>query len=119
LILLTSVGVSRIEPIKLVCEDTNHDLRHFNLHINMHPFGRNSFPLTVYYFVKVNFPLTQFLSGFRKIAFYRGGLSSIKPEISILLLIILVTFLTMLALLQYKIFSFGRKQKGRLNETKN
>jgi ABC-2 type transport system permease protein len=64
-------------------------------------------------------PLTQFLSGFRKIAFYGGDLSSIKPEISILLLIILVTFLTMLALLQYKIFSFGRKQKGRLNETKN
>ncbi|MFT6868701.1 MAG: hypothetical protein ACJA08_003556, partial [Cyclobacteriaceae bacterium] len=54
----------------------------------MHPFGRNSFPLTVYYFVKVNFPLTQFLSGFRKIAFYGGDLSSIKPEISILLLII-------------------------------
>jgi ABC-2 type transport system permease protein len=64
-------------------------------------------------------PLTQFLSGFRKIAFYGGDLSSIKPEISILLFIILVTFLAMLALLQIKIFSFGRKQKGLLNETHN
>lgn len=61
-------------------------------------------------------PLTQFLSGFRKIAFYGGDLSSIAPEIYMLLLIILVAFVAMLALLQFKIYSFGRKQKNLVNE---
>ncbi|MGW8124003.1 ABC transporter permease [Roseivirga echinicomitans] len=61
-------------------------------------------------------PLTQFLSGFRKIAFYGGDLASIRPEVNMLLMIILVAFLAMVALLQFKIFSFGRKQKGKLNE---
>lgn len=56
-------------------------------------------------------PLTQFLNGFRKIAFYGGDLSSIQTEISMLLLIILVTFLAMLALLQFKIFSTRKKLK--------
>tara|TARA_R110002049_G_scaffold224246_3_gene395975 strand:- start:2167 stop:3351 length:1185 start_codon:yes stop_codon:yes gene_type:complete len=64
-------------------------------------------------------PLTQFLSGFRKIAFYGGDVSSIKPEIYVLLLIILVAFLAMLSLLQLKISSLGRKQKALLKETKD
>ncbi len=64
-------------------------------------------------------PLTQFLSGFRKIAFYEGDLASIKPEIFMLLLITLVSFLAMLALLQYKIFSLRKKQKMILAEPKN
>ncbi len=54
-------------------------------------------------------PLTQFLSGFRKIAFYGGDLSSIHSEINMLLLIILITFLAMMILLQFKIFSFAKK----------
>tara|TARA_R110002033_G_scaffold1761_1_gene13921 strand:- start:3757 stop:4941 length:1185 start_codon:yes stop_codon:yes gene_type:complete len=64
-------------------------------------------------------PLTQFLSGFRKIAFYGGSLSSIQPEIYMLLLIILVTFLAMLALLQFKIYSFKKKQKDLIKTTQN
>ncbi|WP_233900932.1 ABC transporter permease [Tenacibaculum piscium] len=56
-------------------------------------------------------PLTQFLSGFRKVAFYGGNLASIKPEISMLLLINFVAFFLMMALLQYKIFSHTKKQK--------
>ncbi len=56
-------------------------------------------------------PSTQFLSGLRKIAFYGGDLSSIKPEISTLLLITLVTFISMIVLLQFKIFLFTKKQK--------
>lgn len=55
-------------------------------------------------------PLTQFLSGFRKIAFYDGGLSSIKGEVGMLLLITAVTFLAMVILLQVKIHLFGKKQ---------
>lgn len=56
-------------------------------------------------------PLTQFLNGFRKIAFYGGDMGSIQPEINSLLLITVVAFLLMLALLQYKIYSFDKKQK--------
>ena len=56
-------------------------------------------------------PSTQFLNGFRKIAFYGGDLASIKPEINTLLLIIVVTFISMLVLLQFKIFSSIKKQK--------
>ena len=56
-------------------------------------------------------PTTQFLSGFRKIAFYGGDLASIKPEIGTLLLITLVTFISMIVLLQFKIFSFIKRQK--------
>lgn len=48
-------------------------------------------------------PVTQFLSGFRRIAFYGGDLSSISYEINILLLIIGVSFLAMVLLLQFKI----------------
>jgi len=61
-------------------------------------------------------PLTQFLSGFRKVAFYGGDLSSIHSEINMLLLIILITFLAMVILLQFKIFSFDKKQKESLIE---
>ena len=56
-------------------------------------------------------PSTQFLSGLRKIAFYGGDLSSIKPEINTLLLITLVAFISMIVLLQIKIFLFNKKQK--------
>lgn len=48
-------------------------------------------------------PVTQFLSGFRRIAFYGGDLSSISHEINIMLLIIGVSFLAMVLLLQFKI----------------
>ncbi|MGB7786556.1 MAG: ABC transporter permease [Salinimicrobium sp.] len=48
-------------------------------------------------------PVTQFLNGFRKIAFYGGDLSSILPEIKMLLVIIGVSFAGMLLLLQLKI----------------
>ena len=64
-------------------------------------------------------PLTQFLSGFRKIAFYGGDLSSIKVEINTLLLITFVAFVAMVVLLQFKIFLFGKKQKRLLNPTQN
>ncbi|WP_233897240.1 ABC transporter permease [Tenacibaculum piscium] len=60
-------------------------------------------------------PLTQFLSGFRKVAFYGGNLASIKPEILMLLLINFVAFFLMMALLQYKIFSHTKKQKEVLD----
>lgn len=56
-------------------------------------------------------PSTQFLSGLRKIAFYGGDLSSVKSEINILILIIIVTFISMVLLLQLKIHSFNKKQK--------
>jgi len=56
-------------------------------------------------------PSTQFLNGFRKITFYGGDLASIKPEIKTLLLIIVVTFISMLVLHQFKIFSSIKKQK--------
>ena len=56
-------------------------------------------------------PSTQFLSGLRKIAFYGGDLSSIKPEINTLLLIMLVAFISIIVLLQFKIYSFNKKQK--------
>ncbi|SEL73262.1 ABC-2 type transport system permease protein [Maribacter orientalis] len=60
-------------------------------------------------------PLTQFLSGFRKIAFYGGDVSSIKPEINILLLITLVAFVAMAVLLQYKIYRRVKKKKRVMN----
>lgn len=55
-------------------------------------------------------PVTQYLVGFRKIAFYGGDIASIMPEIKMLLLIILVAFLAMVALLQFKIYVVGKKQ---------
>ena len=56
-------------------------------------------------------PLTQFLEGFRKIAFYGGDFSSIKSEIWMLTLITGVAFVAMAGLLQLKIYLFVRKKK--------
>lgn len=56
-------------------------------------------------------PLTQFLSGFRKVAFYGGNLSSIKSEVGMLLLITLVSFVAMVIFLQIKIHRFEKKSK--------
>ena len=64
-------------------------------------------------------PLTQFLSGFRKIAFYGGDSSSIKTEINMLLLITFVAFIAVVVLLQVKIYLFGKKQKRLLNALQN
>ena len=57
-------------------------------------------------------PSTQFLSGFRKIAFYGGDVSSIKSEINTLLLICCVSFVVLVLLLQFKIYLFSKKQKA-------
>ena len=59
-------------------------------------------------------PSTQFLSAFRKIAFYGGNLSSIKAEINTLLLITFVAFVALGILLQFKIFLNVKKQKRLL-----
>lgn len=61
-------------------------------------------------------PLTQFLSGFRKIAFYGGNLASIKGEIGMLMLITTVAFVAMVILLQLKIYFYGKKQEATLLE---
>lgn len=57
-------------------------------------------------------PLTQFLSGFRKIAFYGGNLSSIKSEMGMLVLITGVSFFIMVVLLQIKIRLFEKKNRN-------
>lgn len=64
-------------------------------------------------------PLTQFLSGFRKIAFYNGRVCAIKSEINMLLLITLVAFIMMVLLLQFKIVKLSKKEKELLNTTEN
>lgn len=56
-------------------------------------------------------PLTHFLNGFRKIAIYDGGLSSITHEISLLLYIIAVSFTLMTIILQVKINKSRRDLK--------
>lgn len=56
-------------------------------------------------------PLTQFLEGFRKVAFYGGDMSSIKSEIGMLTLITIVAFVAMVVLLQLKIYLFNKKSK--------
>lgn len=56
-------------------------------------------------------PVTQFLSGFRRIAFYGGDLASISSELTMLLLITGVAFVAMLLLLQFKIHREVKKQK--------
>ncbi len=61
-------------------------------------------------------PLTQFLSGFRKIAFYGGNLSSVKGEIGMLVLITAVSFLVMVILLQVKIYRFEKKRRHLVEE---
>ncbi|WOD44516.1 ABC transporter permease [Hwangdonia lutea] len=62
-------------------------------------------------------PVTQFLSGFRRIAFYGGDLASIMPEIKILLIIIFVAFISMLLLLQFKINAQVKKEAKTFTET--
>ena len=69
-----------------------------------------AFPDAIANFAKY-IPSTQFLSGLRKVAFYGGDLSSVKSEINILLLITVVAFISMILLLQFKIFSFNKKLK--------
>ncbi|GAB2778588.1 ABC transporter permease [Salinimicrobium soli] len=48
-------------------------------------------------------PVTHFLNGFRKVAFYGGGISSISHEITMLIVITAGSLLAMLILLQLKI----------------
>lgn len=60
-------------------------------------------------------PLTQFLSGFRKIAFYGGDISAIQPEINLLVLITVVACVAMAALLQFKINRLDKKRKSLLD----
>ena len=57
-------------------------------------------------------PSTQFLRGFRKIAFYGGDVSSIKSEVNTLLMICCVSFVVLVLLLQFKIYLFSKKRKA-------
>ena len=57
-------------------------------------------------------PSKQFLSGFRKIAFYGGDISSIKSEVNTLLMICCVSFVVLALLLQFKIYLFSKKRKA-------
>src|SRR5690554_1674967 len=59
-------------------------------------------------------PLTQFLSGFRKIAFYGGNLSSVKSEIGMLVLITLFSFVEMAKLLHFKIYRLRKNQPAEV-----
>lgn len=56
-------------------------------------------------------PLTQFLEGFRKVAFYGGDMSSISKEVNMLVIICMVCFVLMLLLLQLKIYLTRKKLK--------
>lgn len=55
-------------------------------------------------------PVTQFLSAFRKIAFYGGDFASVSSEITMLLLIFGVAFIAMVFLLQLKINKTAKKE---------
>ncbi|WP_107037470.1 ABC transporter permease [Brumimicrobium mesophilum] len=59
-------------------------------------------------------PLTQFLAGFRKVAFYGGDMSSISTEVNMLILISVVAFVSMVGLLQLKIYLFKKKSKAKI-----
>lgn len=48
-------------------------------------------------------PVTHYLSGFRKVAYYGGTISDIFPELKALILITVVTLTTMIVVLQLKI----------------
>lgn len=48
-------------------------------------------------------PVTHYLSGFRKVAYYGGSISDIIPELKMLILITAVTFTAMVIVLQLKI----------------
>jgi len=69
-----------------------------------------AFPSAIANFAQL-IPSTNFLSGLRKVAFYGGDLSSINSEICTLFLITIVTFIGMVVLLQFKIYSFNKKPK--------
>lgn len=58
-------------------------------------------------------PLTQYLSGFRKVAFYGGDMASIWPEIKILLIITLTAYLSLLGILQFKIHRSRKKELAK------
>ena len=62
-------------------------------------------------------PVTQFLSGFRKVAFYGGNFASIKPELGMLFAILIVSFAAMVGLLQLKINKISKKQEGAIEKT--
>ena len=55
-------------------------------------------------------PLTQYLNGFKKIAFYKGNISDIHHEISMLWLITFVSFILIVLALQIKIYLKTRKK---------
>jgi len=55
-------------------------------------------------------PLTPFLSGLRKVAFYGGSFQHIKPEIRQLIYITLLSFLVLLVSLKIKIYWQNRKK---------
>lgn len=55
-------------------------------------------------------PLTQYLSGFKKIAFYGGELADIKHELVLLTAITLTAFTAMALLLQYKIYKTAKNK---------
>lgn len=55
-------------------------------------------------------PVTQFLSGFRRIAFYGGDLASIASEVKILSIITVIAFVAMVILLQFKVNRTAKKQ---------
>ena len=59
-------------------------------------------PAAIQNFAQV-IPLTHFLNGFRKIAFYGGNISSISHELGMLAIIIVVSFLSMAMILHFKI----------------
>lgn len=61
-------------------------------------------------------PLTQYLNGFRKIAFYEGNLVSIIPEIKMLLIIILVALIAIVISLQIKIFRARKKHDQKISK---
>ena len=61
-------------------------------------------------------PLTHFLSGFRKIAFYGGGLASIRTELILLSLITLVSFIAMSVILHIKIKKSRSGDNNKLEE---
>ncbi|PTX42165.1 ABC-2 type transport system permease protein [Christiangramia gaetbulicola] len=59
-------------------------------------------PVAIQNFAQI-IPLTHFLNGFRKIAFYGGDLSSISHELGFLSIIIAVSFMAMSIILHFKI----------------
>lgn len=59
-------------------------------------------------------PVTHYLSGFRKVAYYGGGISDIMPELKMLLLITLLTIAAMVVVLQLKINRTRKQMKEKM-----